>query len=237
MPSSRAPVPPMAVDGIRSTDTRTAIIEAAWLEFESAGTRQAKIVDIARRAGLSRGTVYTHFANKSAIIEAMADDALERIHAAMRQAMDLEDRLDEKLGRAAEVLARNRRLLWRWQQVFIDREVSAFLGDRNGRLLHATCQTIEPYIRRAHQAGETRPDLDVALAAEWFARILFSMYTTPSPNMDVDDPRAVRRFVVDHVVAGFGPHRPPGREVSSDLVGLVGLRAEPLDPGPDWRIR
>jgi hypothetical protein len=36
---------------------------------------------------------------------------------------------------------------------------------------------------------------------------LFSLFTTPSPNIDMQDDEAVARFVRPYVVRGFGDNR------------------------------
>jgi hypothetical protein len=60
-----------------------------------------------------------------------------------------------------------------------------------------------PYLTAAKLTGEVRKDLDVEAAGEWFARMLFSLFSTPSSTLDMDDPEVVRLFVRDHLVRGF----------------------------------
>ena len=50
--------------------------------------------------------------------------------------------------------------------------------------------------------------LDVAAAGEWYARMLFSLFSTPSATLNLDDARVVGEFVRAHVVRGFAPDRP-----------------------------
>lgn len=58
----------------RATERRTAIIDAALAEFTAKGFAGAKVEDIARRAGVAKGTVYLNFADKQALFEAMVRD-------------------------------------------------------------------------------------------------------------------------------------------------------------------
>ena len=51
--------------------------------------------------------------------------------------------------------------------------------------------------------GEVRKDLDIVAAGEWFARMLFSLFGTPSSTLDMDDDEIVADFVRSHVVRGF----------------------------------
>jgi hypothetical protein len=50
--------------------------------------------------------------------------------------------------------------------------------------------------------------LDVEAAAEWFSRILFSLFTTPSARLDTTDPQVVSAFVREHAVRGFAGQSP-----------------------------
>jgi hypothetical protein len=52
-----------------------------------------------------------------------------------------------------------------------------------------------------------RKDLDIQASGEWFARILFSLFSTPSSTLDMDDPDVVANFVRSHVVQGFANDR------------------------------
>ena len=63
----------------------------------------------------------------------------------------------------------------------------------------------------ARVTGEVRSDLDIPTATEWFARMLFSLFTTPSPYFDSQDDDSVAEFVRRYVVAGFGDFRPKRR--------------------------
>ena len=53
--------------------------------------------------------------------------------------------------------------------------------------------------------------LDIEAAGEWFARILFSLFSTPSSTLDMDNPDVAAEFVRAHVVRGFASERPRPR--------------------------
>jgi hypothetical protein len=72
-----------------------------------------------------------------------------------------------------------------------------------GFLLSECVDFFMPYIAAAKVTGEVRRDLDVKLAGEWFARILFSLFSVPSSTLELGDPSVVRTFVGSHVVRGF----------------------------------
>ena len=47
----------------------------------------------------------------------------------------------------------------------------------------------------------------MAAAGEWFARMLFSLFSTPSATLDMDDDEVVADFVRSHAVRGFASDR------------------------------
>ncbi|MFZ0835394.1 MAG: helix-turn-helix domain-containing protein [Mycobacterium sp.] len=51
----------------------TAILDAAVLEFERHGFRRVALDDVARRAGVSRMTIYRRFANRDELVTAVID--------------------------------------------------------------------------------------------------------------------------------------------------------------------
>src|SRR5213595_4067731 len=80
-----------------SLDRRTQILDAALVCFDKRGFHQASMHDISAEAGISVGLIYRYFANKEAVIAAMADrhkseiqDLLERA----RQAPSLFESLE-----------------------------------------------------------------------------------------------------------------------------------------------
>jgi hypothetical protein len=81
-------------------------------------------------------------------------------------------------------------------------------------LLRECVDFLAPHVAAAKLTGEVRKDLDVQSAGEWFARILFSLFSTPSSTLDMDNPDVVADFVRAHVVRGFANDRPRPRRAA-----------------------
>src|SRR3954463_1066019 len=54
-------------------DTLEAILDAAVVEFEQHGFRRVALDDVARRAGVSRTTIYRRFSNKDELVAAVIE--------------------------------------------------------------------------------------------------------------------------------------------------------------------
>jgi AcrR family transcriptional regulator len=60
----------------RAADRRQAIIDAAFDEFIDRGYAATRLDDVARRAGVAKGTIYLHFKDKQALFEELVRTAL-----------------------------------------------------------------------------------------------------------------------------------------------------------------
>ena len=65
-PKASTPNPP-SNRAERAAERRAAIIEAALDEFISRGFTATRLDDVAKRAGVAKGTIYLHFKDKESI--------------------------------------------------------------------------------------------------------------------------------------------------------------------------
>ena len=92
---------------------RDAILEAAYKAFALYGYRRTSMEEIARGTGLSRASLYLHFANKEEIFRGLVErvhtsalDAAERaLEGDVPLASRLEDALVAKVGRLLDVVS------------------------------------------------------------------------------------------------------------------------------------
>jgi AcrR family transcriptional regulator len=197
----------------QATDTRELIVESAYACFRKQGLQKATIVDIAKAAGVSRSTIYEYFSDKAAVIEACAEHASERFYRDMSKAMEQGSSLEDKLSRAAVFVTQARRVIA--SEKYFDEDAISLLLTKDAAVLLRECvDFFAPYLSAARLTGETRKDLDVEAAGEWFARILFSLFSTPSSTLDMDNPEVAAEFVRAHVVRGFAGDRPRPRRAN-----------------------
>jgi AcrR family transcriptional regulator len=185
-----------------TTDTREVIIESAMACFGRHGLTKTTVVDIARAADVSRSTVYEYFRDKAEIVEACAEHSSQKFYREMAKAMGRGDSLEDKLTLAAVFVTRARRIV-EPKKYFDADEVSLLLTKNAAVLLNECGEFLAPYLAAAKLTGEVRKDLDVVAAGEWFARMLFSLFSTPSSTLNMDDDEVVADFVRSHVVRGF----------------------------------
>jgi AcrR family transcriptional regulator len=186
----------------QATDTRELIVDSAYSCFRQQGLQKATIVDIARTAGVSRSTIYEYFSDKA-----------ERFYCEMSKAMAQGSSLEDKLSRAAVFVTQARRVIA--SEKYFDEDAISLLLTKDAAVLLRECvDFFAPYLSAAKLTGEVRKDLHVEAAGEWFARILFSLFSTPSSTLDMDNPQVAAEFVRAHVVRGFAGDRPRPRRAN-----------------------
>jgi hypothetical protein len=106
-------------------------------------------------------------------------------------------------------LCRSKQWVPLWGQAFDAERVALLTTIYSRVIMDDFVMFLAPYVEIARVRGEIRADIDSNAAAEWLARLLFSLYTTPSPSRDLDDPEVTRQFVAEFALAGLqGPPRP-----------------------------
>jgi AcrR family transcriptional regulator len=71
-----APAAPPSSRASRAAERRQAIIEAAMDEFIARGFAATRLDDVARRAGVAKGTIYLHFKDKESMFEELIRTAI-----------------------------------------------------------------------------------------------------------------------------------------------------------------
>lgn len=187
-------------------ETREAIIAGAFACFRTHGLRKTTIVDIARAADVSRSTIYEYFKDKAAIVEACAETASQRFYRNMAKVLNRGETLEDQLVRACVFVTQARRVV-EPEKYFDEEQVNLLLTRNAAEFLRECSEFLAPYLSAGRLTGEVRKDLDISAAGEWVARILFSLFNTPSPNIDMHDDAAVAQFVRAFVVRGLGEDR------------------------------
>lgn len=186
-------------------ETRERLLDAAERCLQRYGMRRVSMGDVAAEAGMSRGTVYRWFGDRTTLVDAVLVRVAERFVASSEAEVDRRRTLAGQVGEGAVFICQHLRdgvvtltlpgehdslfatLLTANQATLVDRWVTFWL----------------PRLAAAARRGELRADLDHRRAAEWIVRLLLSFAVMPSVTVDLDDPDDIRAFVRDHLVAGL----------------------------------
>jgi AcrR family transcriptional regulator len=85
---------------------RDAILEAALDEFSARGFAAARLEDVAKRAGVAKGTIYLYFADKEALFQELVRFQIGPVMRALSAALASELPLQGLIDQAIELFAR-----------------------------------------------------------------------------------------------------------------------------------
>jgi AcrR family transcriptional regulator len=160
MASTDASIPtlvarPKRADARRNYDKVLAAAREAFAE----GGESTALEEIARRAGVGIGTLYRHFPNRQALLEALYFGEVEdvvRSAAELGEGGDPWESLNAWLERFVAYVATKRALADEMLK-HLDRGAPVFQASRD-----ALYEAGEPLLRRAQDAGVVRPDVAIA---------------------------------------------------------------------------
>lgn len=148
----------------RGRRTRDLLVGAARAVFESRGFDATRMNDIADAAGVAHGTVYTYFADKTALLRAVVEDLGRHLSEYWRVGAEDADpitRIAEANRRFLDGYQANARLLSVIEQVSLTQpEYQSLLADFRQRYVERAVAGI----RRLQADGAVDPALDPYLA-------------------------------------------------------------------------
>ncbi|MFV2175133.1 TetR/AcrR family transcriptional regulator [Actinomadura sp. LOL_016] len=179
-----------AVERVDDPDeTRTRVLDAAHEQFARMGVQRSTMEDVARRAGVSRITVYRRFATKDALVEQVVRRELRRYFDRFLIDIQRAETAAERvvLGFVSSLRAIQRNpLIGGLIVAEPDLLVPSMVSD-GGRTLATVRQFVAGQLRREQHAGNVSADLDTELVAEMMVRISASFLAIPSLVIDLDD--------------------------------------------------
>jgi AcrR family transcriptional regulator len=145
---------PKRADARRNYDKVLAAAREAFAE----GGESTALEEIARRAGVGIGTLYRHFPNRQALLEALYVDEVEEVCRSAEQldGGDPWEALDAWLDRIIAYIATKRALAAELLN-YLDHDATLFKTCRES--LYAAG---EPLLKHAQDAGVVRPDVTIA---------------------------------------------------------------------------
>lgn len=190
-----------AVNGAADDEANAAVLDAARDLFSHHGFQRTTMDDVARRAQLSRITVYRRVGSKEALVELVVlrefRRYLDQFILDIARAGSVADRVAVGFVSSLRVIRSNPLI----SMVMADPELafSSVVG-QGGHTLAVVGQFLAGQLRQEQSAGHVPPGVDVDLVAEMMVRISTSFLLTPGLHVDVDDDRAMdavaRRFLV-----------------------------------------
>lgn len=188
-----------------NTDTRLRILEAGVACIARFGNEKTSIQDVADESRLSRGTIYRYFDNRADLFAAITEYEAERMHAEVRERTSSSTTLEEVIAALVEVRVEGAlRYHTREHLRRHDRGFAEFFMFGQRRQADSARKVIEPFVRRAADAGDLAPGVDVDAALDWIGICLTTVVPLQNArSFEVDDARATGRFYARRICEGL----------------------------------
>ncbi len=168
------------------------ILDAAREVFETYGVRRANVDDIARRAGLSRSTLYRRYPSKEALLEAVLLRAYDEFLTELDRVAADRSPQDAVVECFVHGLALSRQVPLLARLAETEPESFAGIGHRSqGTMLVASAGRVAATLRRS---GARMPEDELLVASELMLRIAATYLVDRRGHLDVDDEDAVRHY-------------------------------------------
>jgi AcrR family transcriptional regulator len=177
------------------------ILDAAREEFARFGVRRSSIDDIAKRAGLSRNTVFRRLGSKDELVNAVLVRELRGLIAEVDEVTAHGGSGTERLAQAFGVTV----LRVRGNPMFAGAlghrrdEVLEYAAVEAGQLLRIAVRYVTELLERDQRRGEMDGRIDVAGAAEVIVRTLHSVVLTPHAGRRLHTEEELRAFATEHL--------------------------------------
>ena len=177
------------------------ILDAALEQFQDVGLRRSSMEDVARRAGLSRITIYRRFPQKDRLLEAVllreCSRLLDGMRAVMRPLATQEQRIVECFVFGLRTM-RGHPLLVRLMAIEPE-DLLPVMTLQAGPVLAIVSGFMTQQIREAQRRDEV-PAYDARPVAEILTRMAQSLILTPQGGIPLDSERQARAFARDYIV-------------------------------------
>jgi AcrR family transcriptional regulator len=191
----------------RSSERRDAILAAALDEFAARGFAAARLEDVAKRAGVAKGTIYLHFADKETLFQELVRLELSPVVGALERASHADVSLRQVTDQLTEVFV---------QEIFATRRKDVIRlvlteGPRFPKLaefyyrevIARAMEAIRAILRRAHERGELNSEalmrFPQLLPAPGIVAVIWSGLFDRFEPLDV---RAMMRAYFDVLLGG-----------------------------------
>jgi AcrR family transcriptional regulator len=187
--------------------TEERILAAAERCLARLGLARLSLTDVAAQAGVSRGAVYLHFADRRALIDAVLTRAAGRFVARCAETVRRHRTLVDQVAEAAVFIREHQADQVLTLRLPADEEslFATLLTTRLERVVEEWVDFWLPYLAAAGERGELRDGVDHRRASEWIVRMMLSFAIMPAVSFDAERPAEVRAFVRSFIVDGLGP--------------------------------
>ncbi len=188
--------------------TRKAIVTAAVRLFDQKGFEKTSIEELAREAGIGKGTIYTYFQNKTEIFYAFCEEQLEFIHLELASKTDpnapiIEQVMTVFMGEFLHVTQNREFGRIFMQKVLFPAEVDK---DSFEELDNRWLDLLFSINKRAQDRNELRKDIDLLyLAGHFYGLYILVVSAWYSGRIETEEVSKGMRQLFTQALEGLAP--------------------------------
>ena len=194
---------------VRAAARRQAILDAALDEFAAQGFAATRLDDVAKRAGVAKGTIYLHFRDKETLFQEIIRSVLSPVVTTVESAMQVDIPIRVIAGQLVEVFVREIYGTRRKDVIrLIISEGARFpsIGEFYYReVLSRVFAALRALLARAAARGEIKGDALIRFPQLMGAPVILAVVW--NGLFDRFEPLDVRAFLNAHLDVLFGPGR------------------------------
>ena len=197
--------------GVRETkkqETRKAIMRAAMSLFSEKGFDGTSIEELAKAAGIGKGTIYGYFQTKMDILHAFCEDELESLHQELTSSADREIPLLQQMVSIYMSEFRHITENREFARLFM-RETAFPRGvDLDKHLDHENnyFKLLFPLLEKAQERGELRKDLDLLyITGHFYGLYLLLVSAWCSGRVQTDEAEQALEALFRQAMEGLQP--------------------------------
>jgi len=188
--------------------TKKAILKAAVQLFGENGFENTSIEQLAKAAGVGKGTIYSYFTTKRDILYAFCEDELEYIHEQLASKTNPDAPILEQMITIFlaefQYITRNPE----FGRLFIQEMIfpnPAFLQDPHDKEKEYF-EMIFPIIIRAQKRGEIRSELEpLYVCGHFFALFMLLLHGNYTKMISCEDAESTLRTLFSQIIEGLQP--------------------------------
>lgn len=215
----------------RGAATRQRILRAALDCVERQGLDQTTVDDVVVESGISRATVYRHFANRDQIFAEMVKQHMRPFEYRAQQITSGPEPFAVRVERLLIWSVAGLERVWWIKQMFVDGVTVPNLKLFNSMYRERVLTSFRPAFERAAATGELRSGLVLDDVIDWFLRELLLLFST-GPWSEADLALQIRRFVLPVLIPDGAAGGAPGQQVLEEIRGALGRIEERLQEMP-----
>jgi AcrR family transcriptional regulator len=193
----------------KKLETRQAIMQAAVKLFSEKGFEKTSIEELARAAGIGKGTIYSYFQTKTDILHAFCEDEMVCLHQELTDNADKEIPLLQQMVRIYmsefRHITENREFgrLFMQETVFpreVDLERHLENEDNYFKLLF-------PLLEKARERGELRKDIDLLyITGHFYGLYLLLVSAWYTGRVQTEEAENALETLFRQAMEGLQPH-------------------------------